>query len=109
MDIMEEIMLEMYRGKDKHHWPDDMTIVKRAAVLCEEAGETIRAALMHEDEGMDIMDVRREAVHTAAVALRLIESIDDSRCDAIRLKDASCPTCHGVNPEECPDDFHLPF
>lgn len=55
-------------------WPTD--IIHAAAVVNEEAGELIRACLNHSYHGADEADVQREAIQTAAMAIRFIMNSD---------------------------------
>lgn len=48
--------------------------VKAAAIVAEESGELIRASLQYCDEGGKYEEVEKEAVQTAAVALRFLAS-----------------------------------
>jgi NTP pyrophosphatase (non-canonical NTP hydrolase) len=79
--ILDDILKELKRAKKKHpNWPDH--IVARAAIVGEEAGELIRAALNYKydhigcssDESMDQM--KKEAVQTAAMCIRFLETIN---------------------------------
>jgi len=45
----------------------------RAAIMVEEAGETIQAALKFKYENGSEKDIQKEAIHTAAMAIRLLE------------------------------------
>jgi len=67
--------LEVERAKAKHpKWSTDN--VYRALIVCEEAGELAQAALQHAEEGGELSRVGKEAVHTAATAVRLIEELN---------------------------------
>ena len=71
------ILREVARAKGLHpRWPSD--IVHAAAIVAEESGELVRAALRFEyGEGGTVEDVRREAVHTAATCIRLLEGLGE--------------------------------
>ena len=81
--LIEEIMTELKRAKKKHpSWPDH--IVARAAVVGEEAGELVRAALNHKYEAPTPdqraqwkEEMRKEAIHTAATCIRFLEGLKD--------------------------------
>lgn len=65
------IMAELQRAKAVHpRFAKDA--VHAAAILCEEAGETARAAIDHYYAGGDVHHIADEAIQTAAVALRLV-------------------------------------
>lgn len=66
-----EILAELDRAVKVHpHWPDD--IIHGAAIVGEESGELIRAAINKVYEGGDIEEVRKEAIQTAATCIRLL-------------------------------------
>ena len=63
---------ELERSRAKHPvWPIDGVIA--AAVVAEESGELIRAALQERYEGGSHDDVRAEAIQTIASCVRLLE------------------------------------
>lgn len=63
---------EMARASKKFPaWPDDP--IHAAAIVCEEAGELIRACLRMRYEGGPVADVLTEALHTAATAARFLD------------------------------------
>jgi NTP pyrophosphatase (non-canonical NTP hydrolase) len=79
--ILDDILKELKRAKKKHpNWPDH--IVARAAIVGEEAGELIRAALIFkyewsEDQNAEqINEMRKEAIHTAATCIRFLETLN---------------------------------
>jgi NTP pyrophosphatase (non-canonical NTP hydrolase) len=76
--ILDDILKELKRAKKKHpNWPDH--IVARAAIVGEEAGELIRASLNYKYEKSNAEDqlkeMQKEAVQTAATAIRFLESL----------------------------------
>lgn len=83
--ILDDILKELKRAKKKHpQWPDH--IVARAAIVGEEAGELVRAALQFKydsashgsKERFDQLDaLRKEAIQTAAMAIRFLEILKD--------------------------------
>ena len=72
--IMKDIAAELKRAREVHTWPTDL--VYGAAVVAEEAGELVRAALQYRFEDGKLDAVVEEAIHTAATAIRLLNSID---------------------------------
>lgn len=73
--IIEQIQAEVNRAKSKHpNWPEDN--IHAAAIVCEESGELIRAALQHKYEGGTIDEMRKEAIQTAATCIRLLEGLN---------------------------------
>lgn len=73
---MEAIAAELKRATTKHpHWPQDM--VYKAAIVQEESGELIRAAVQYEMEGGALTPIIEEAVQTASTCIRLIINSQD--------------------------------
>ena len=69
--IFASIALEIIRAEGRHPgWPEDL--IHGAAIVAEESGELVQAALQETYEGDHLTDVIREAVHTAATAVRLL-------------------------------------
>ena len=72
--IVAAIMHELARAEKKHpNFADG--IIDKCAVVCEEAGELIRAALLHKYEGGSINEVETEAIQTACTAIRLLKNL----------------------------------
>jgi cell division FtsZ-interacting protein ZapD len=80
--IMSDVLKELKRAKKKHRsWPDHPAA--QAGIVCEEAGELMKACLEFKyeqgKEGQSIADMRlkmkTEAIQTAAVALRFLENL----------------------------------
>jgi hypothetical protein len=68
-----EHLFQALRNAEKKHpgWPTDH--VHGAGIICEEAGETMKAALdYHNLRSEDFAKIVEEAAHTAAAALRLM-------------------------------------
>ena len=73
-DIFEEVEAEIHRAEKNHPgWPDD--IVHAAAIVNEESGELIRAALNHHYFGESKEEIRKEAIQTAATCIRLLKNL----------------------------------
>lgn len=71
LKIVAEILGELTRAEALHpQWPRDP--VHQAAILVEEAGETMQAALdfYYHDKPLD--KIRMEAIQTGAMAIRLL-------------------------------------
>lgn len=75
--IIAEILMEVGRAEKKHPiWPQ--CHVKQIAFISEESGELTRAGnLMNEGVG-SFQDIRTEAVHTAATAIRFLKNLADT-------------------------------
>ena len=72
-DVQSLINKELERAKKLHtEFPSD--IVYQSAILAEEAGECVRAALNAIFECGDIEEFYTEATHAAAVAIRILEN-----------------------------------
>lgn len=71
------IQIELQRAVDKYPaWPDDP--IHAAAIVAEECGELQKAVLQHtyEPDKASLVDVRDEAIQTAAMVLRFLLSLD---------------------------------
>ena len=73
-DVIRLIARELKRAKAKHPtWPEDQ--VHAAAIVAEEAGEAVQAALNHTygDGGLD--ELRLELAQTAAMTIRALTNL----------------------------------
>lgn len=68
---------ELERARAKFpQWPGSESkpdILLASAVVCEEAGELIRAAVQFHSEGKDVKACFEEAIQTAAMCFRFLE------------------------------------
>jgi len=72
------ILAEVKRAENLHpRWPED--IIHAAAIVSEESGELIQAALNHVYFGDDREKIRKEAIQTAATCIRLLKNMDDGK------------------------------
>ena len=72
--ILADVLAEVARAESIHpEWPDD--VIHAAAVVSEETGELVQAALQFVFEGGDVDAIRTEALHTAATAIRLLAAL----------------------------------
>ena len=72
--IIEE---ELKKAEAKHpNYPEDM--FRQLAIMNEEAGEATKAVLHYYYENGSLEDVKAELVQTAAMCMRMIESIDST-------------------------------
>lgn len=72
--ILSDVMAELHRAEKKFPtWPDN--IIEQAAIVSEESGELIRAALQVKYEGGNIEDCRKEAIQTAAMCIRFLKHL----------------------------------
>ena len=68
-------MAELRRAEAKYpEWPADL--IHQVAIMQEESGEAIRAALNHVYHGEPLADVRGELVQTAAMCLRCLKNLE---------------------------------
>ena len=75
-DIEIDIAIEReLKYAEKKHPDFAKDLVHKTAVLAEEAGEAVRAALMHEYEDGSIEDVKLELLQTAAVCIRILREL----------------------------------
>lgn len=74
-DIILEVRAEVKRAETLHpYWPADP--IHGAAIVCEESGEAIRAALRLVYEGGTREALRVELIQTAATVLRMVGQMD---------------------------------
>lgn len=65
------IMNEVFRAESLHpNFPVDL--IHRAGIVNEESGELMQAAVNHVYEEKSIDEVKKEAIHTAATAIRFL-------------------------------------
>ncbi|UOE48012.1 hypothetical protein MTO98_26735 [Mucilaginibacter sp. SMC90] len=73
-EVVNEVIIEVNRAERKHpEWPEDK--IHAAAIVGEESGELVRAALQHKYEGGGVEEIRREAIQTAATCIRLLKNL----------------------------------
>jgi NTP pyrophosphatase (non-canonical NTP hydrolase) len=79
LTIKEAIILildELARaGKKFPSWPEDQ--IRAAAILAEEAGETIKAALAFEYQRGSLEELKKEAIQTGAMSIRLLLNLEE--------------------------------
>lgn len=69
--IFYEVSKEIEKAQSKFpFWPSD--IIHAAAIVNEESGELIRAALQQKYESGTIIECKKEAIQTAAMAIRFL-------------------------------------
>ena len=80
--ILDDVLKELKRAKKKFpSWPDH--IAARAGIVCEEAGELMKAALEYkydrrpdaDGETKQIAQMRKEAIQVAVTAIRFLENL----------------------------------
>lgn len=78
--IFESIELELRKARRKHpNWPDHAAA--QAGIVCEEAGELMRACLQWKyernpnEEQKQLQDIKEEAVQVAVTAIRFLQNL----------------------------------
>ena len=80
---MVKIYQEYERACEKHkEWP--MDFIHAAAIVGEESGELVQAALQHTYEDGSFDNMKKEAIQTGAVALRFLINSNGWWCWACR-------------------------
>ncbi len=70
--ILEQILEELERAENKHPlWPTD--VIHAAAIISEESGELMRAALQWNYENGNQDELKEEAIQTAAMCIRFLQ------------------------------------
>lgn len=81
IEICLEILDELSRARTKFpNFPRDL--IHRVAIVNEESGEAVQAAVQAMYEGGQVSQVREELIQTAAMCVRAIQSIDEIRSGA---------------------------
>ena len=74
--IIGDVCAELLRAETKYPaWPTDL--IHQVAIMQEESGEAIRAALNNVYHGEPLADVRGELVQTAAMCLRCLKNMGE--------------------------------
>ena len=75
-DIIESILCELALAEDGHpSWPKD--IIHQVAIMAEESGEAVRAALNYVYEKGSLEDYKMELIQTAAMSIRCLKNLPD--------------------------------
>ena len=83
-DVIVAVLSELLRAEEKHPmWPVELSeevivhgdFVHAAAIVAEESGELIRAALNFSYEGGAYEDMRKECIQTAAMCIRFLKNM----------------------------------
>lgn len=70
--VLFSVSTEIDDARDKYpDWPSD--IIHQAAIVAEESGELVRAALNHAYHKEPIENARKEAIQTIVTAIRFLE------------------------------------
>jgi hypothetical protein len=73
---IDALLHELERAETKFPaWPDDL--IHAAAIVGEESGELIRAALQYQYEQGEWQEVQKEAVQVGAMAIRLLKNLPE--------------------------------
>lgn len=74
MSHIEQILFELSKAETKHPaWPSD--VIHAVAIMQEESGEAIRAAVQYVYEGGELAEVKKELIQTAAMCLRCLKNL----------------------------------
>lgn len=71
------ILSELAQARAKHpQWPVD--VIHAAAILAEEAGEVVKAALDMTYDGVSVEEVRTELAQTGAMCIRMLVNLHNN-------------------------------
>jgi NTP pyrophosphatase (non-canonical NTP hydrolase) len=74
LEKYEPIDAELNKAKKKHpNYPLDH--FKQLSIIQEELGEAFQATLQYHDEGGDFSKIKKELIQTAAMCMRMLESL----------------------------------
>lgn len=74
IEALAHVLSELEKARAKHpQWPVD--VIHAAAILAEEAGEVVKAALDMTYDGGSVEDVRTELAQTGAMCLRMLVNL----------------------------------
>ena len=74
IDAIEAILSELYKAEGKHPtWPTDT--IHAIAVVCEESGEALQAALNEHYHDGTVADIKKELCHTGATVIRALMNL----------------------------------
>ena len=74
--IIGDIVAELRQAEAKYpEWPTDL--IHQVAIMQEESGEAIRAALNHVYHGEPLQELRGELIQTAAMCLRCLKNMGE--------------------------------
>jgi len=88
--VIQELLFELAKANAKHGpMPDDT--VHAAAILAEEAGEALKASLEFVYENGSDSEIRKEAIQTGAMAIKLVLYLDRKFEEALDQECAEDP------------------
>jgi len=75
--VIHAILRELQKAEAKHpKWPSK-NVTHAAAIVSEESGELIKAAIQYDHEGGQYDEIINEAVQTGAMCVRLLNNLND--------------------------------
>ena len=75
-DIIESILCELAIAEDIHtHWPKDM--IHQVAIMAEESGEAVQAALQFVYEEGSLEHYRMELIQCSAMCVRCLKNLPE--------------------------------
>lgn len=73
--ITQLILAELDSAKKKHPKMDYLDVVHQVAIMNEESGEAIKAAIQFYHEKGTIKELKKELIQTGAMVFRILENL----------------------------------
>lgn len=105
MDLISEAKKELARAKEKHDW-FSLTELEKVAILANEAGEALQAAVKWKKDASQDAKVKAELIQTTAMCMRVWEELGFGEVEEKeRHPYASHPYIRNLEPGESYEEY----